>query len=118
MPAPTHAVAITEAPQGSAFSLGDLVRGAGGMPNVPAPAAWAILLMGLLGLTAIARQPRFAQARSWAMTSPSSSAARSSAGVGAVDRVDPARYAQGPARRSHQGHFVRSATATHFGVEA
>jgi hypothetical protein len=113
------ASAAAMAPQDSSFSLADVVHGAGGMPNVPAPAAWAILLMGLLGLTAIARQPRVARAQSWMMASPSSSAARSSAGVGAVDRVDPARYAQGPARRSHQGHFVRSsAAASGFGVGA
>jgi len=116
---PARAVATAEAPQSSAISLRDIVHGAGGIPGVPAPAAWAILLMGLLGLTAIARQPRVARAQSWAMTSPSLSVARSAAGIGAVDRVDPTRYAQGPARRSHQGHFVRSgAASSRFGVDA
>ena len=109
------AAATAEAPQDNA-SVGDLLRGASGIPNVPAPAAWAILLMGLVGLTAIARQPRVARVQAWAMTRPSSSATRSSAGVGAVDRIDPARY-QGPARRSHQGHFVRASGSNGFGMD-
>jgi hypothetical protein len=103
--------------QDSAATLGHLVPG-GGLPSVPAPAAWAILLMGVLGLIAIARQPGVARAQSWAMSSLSPSVTRSAAGIGAVDRVDPSRYAQAPARRSHQGHFVRAATPALFGVDA
>jgi len=110
--------AETGAPHGAAFPLGNLVHGGGGLPSIPAPAAWAVLVMGLLGLGAMARQPGVARAQSWAMSSLPSSASRSAAGIGAVDRIDPARYAQGPARRSHQGHFVRAATVSRFGVDA
>lgn len=66
--------------QDSAATLGHLVPG-GGLPSVPAPAAWAILLMGVLGLIAIARQPGVARAQSWAMSSLSSSVTRSAAGI-------------------------------------
>jgi hypothetical protein len=119
-PSPDMLVATgaeTGAPQRAGSSLGDLGHG-GRLPSVPAPVAWAALLMGLLGLSAMARQPGVARAQSWAMSSLPSSAGRSAAGIGAVDRVDPARYAPSPARSPHQGHFVRAATASRFGVDA
>ncbi len=99
--------------QGTPHPVGGLVHG-GGLPSVPTAFAWAILLMGVVGLIVIARQPGVARAQAWAMSPLPSSVTRSAAGVRAVDRVDPSRYTEGPARRSHQGHFVRAATA-HFG---
>ncbi len=57
---------------------GDLFHGDnGGVPAAPAPAAWSILLAGLLGLGLLSRQPVLAQARSWATTMPASASGRS-----------------------------------------
>ena len=99
--------------------LSDLVQGnSGGIPTVPAPATWTILLAGLLGLGLLSRLPAVARARAWAITSPSSasgwSRSRARAAGSAIDRVDPARYVQAQVRRSHQGHFHRGVARTAF----
>jgi hypothetical protein len=97
-------------------ALGDVVRGdAGGafaIPALSAPVAWSILLVGLFGLLAIARGPAVARAQAWAACMPSRSDVRSRTRASALDRVDPARYAQAQAVRSHGGHFVRTAGRT------
>lgn len=115
-PNPPSATTAAAAPRDSAPSLGDLVHG-GGMPAVPAPIAWTILLVGILGLRVLTRPPRVARVQSWADTSPSRAAwlARARASRSALDRVDPERYARVEVRR--QGHFVRVTGANRFGVD-
>lgn len=107
--------AATNNDGGSSFA--DLLHGGSGMPAVAAPAAWSVLLLGLLGLMALARSPRVARVQSWATASLSSagrSAGRAKARGWAVDRVDPERYAQAQHRVARQG-FVRAAAPTRFG---
>jgi DNA-binding IclR family transcriptional regulator len=90
------------------------------MPAIPAPVAWTILLVGLLGLRALMRTPRAARARSWAMATPSSanrSGTRARARGWAVDQVDPDRYVLNQVAPSRPGHFVRAAAAR-FGADA
>jgi hypothetical protein len=105
----------------STGSFSEVLRGNGGdMPGVPAPAAWSVLLLGLLVLPFLMRLPRMARARSWATATPAAagrSAGRAKARGWAVDRVDPDRYSLAPAGYSHQGHFVRGAAAR-FGADA
>lgn len=118
-PAPnsTRVTAGAPAPRESATSLRDLVHG-GGMPAVPAPLAWAILLVGILGLRLLTRPPRVDQVQSWAATSPSKAAwspAHAKAIRSALDRVDPERYAHADVRR--QGHFVRPSGSNRFGAD-
>jgi hypothetical protein len=70
---PARAVTAAAATSGSPFSLGDLLHvSGGGMPALPAPAGWTILLVGLLALAALARSPRVARVQSWATNSLSS----------------------------------------------
>jgi hypothetical protein len=116
-PNPTRAPTAAAASRDSAPSLGDIARGGGGMPAVPAPIAWAILLAGVLGLRVLTRPPRVARVRSWADTSSRAawSLARAKASRSALDRVDPERYARVEVRR--QGHFVRVSGANHFGAD-
>ncbi|HLZ85390.1 MAG TPA: hypothetical protein VKQ54_17645 [Caulobacteraceae bacterium] len=119
---PASAVSTASATLDNTGSFGDLLHGSGngGLPAVPAPAGWAILLIGLLGLAALVRSPSVARAQSWASAAASAdrSGVRARARGWAVDRVDPERYAQAQARRSHQGHFVREAGLVRFGAEA
>jgi hypothetical protein len=75
-------------------SLADLLHGAGGVV-VPAPAAWIILLVGLLGLSVLARGPRVARVKAWATSLPSPagrSGSQATARGWAIDRMDPERY--------------------------
>jgi hypothetical protein len=116
-PKSTRVTAGAPAPRESATSLRDMVHG-GGMPAVPAPLAWAILLLGILGLRLLTRPPRVDRVQSWAATSPSRAAwslARAKASRSALDRVDPERYARAEVRR--QGHFVRGPGANRFGAD-
>jgi hypothetical protein len=98
--------------------LSELLHGnSGGIPTVPAPATWTILLAGLLSLGFLSRLPAVARARSWATTSPSASGwsrSRARAAVSAIDRIDPTRYVQAQVRRSHQGYFHPGVARTAF----
>jgi hypothetical protein len=99
-------------------ALGDVMQGAAA-PAVSAsdfspPVAWSILLVGLLGLFLMTRGRTVARVQSWATALPPRSGARSGTRASALDRLDAARYAQAPIRRSHQGHFVRAAAASRF----
>lgn len=96
-------------------SLADLLRGkVDGLPAVPAPIAWTVLLAGLLGLRALFRTPGVAKAQSWATAARFGS--RAKARGWAVDRVDPERYALAQVRRSPQGRFVRASAEGRFGA--
>ncbi len=116
-PMPMRAATAQAAPGDSAPSLRDLVGG-DGMPAVPAPVAWAILLLGVLGLRILTRPPRVARVQSWATRPPSKAAwslARAKASRSALDRIDPERYARVEVPR--QGHFVRASAPNHFGAD-
>jgi hypothetical protein len=125
--ADTHSIAgdlvtaTMTTPDTATGSFGDLLHGAGGgMTGVPAPAAWSVLLFGLLGLPFLMRSPQVARARAWATATPASgrSATSGKAKGWAVDRVDPDRYSLAPAGHSRQGYFVRGAAASRFGADA
>ena len=100
-----------------ATTLKDIVHG-GAMPAVPAPVAWALLLIGALVAGVLIRPRRVARIQSWAATSPPrlvSSLARAKASGSALDRVDPERYARVEVRS--QGHFVRASGPNRFGSD-
>jgi hypothetical protein len=96
-------------------SLGDATSGIGARPFVSAPAAWSVLLLGLIGLFVVMPRPTVARVRSWAMQIPLRVADHRGTRAGAIDRVDPDRYAQTSDPRWRQGHFVRAASRTRFG---
>ena len=116
-PTSSRAKTAAAAPRDGATSLKDIFHG-GGMPAVPAPVAWALLLIGAFGIGVLIRPRRVARAQSWAATSPSrrvSSLARAKASRSALDRVDPERYARVEVRS--EGHFVRAPGANRFGAD-
>jgi hypothetical protein len=84
-------------------------------PIFSAPAAWSVLLLGLVGLFVMMPRPGVERVRTWAMAIPSRAAARLGTRAGALDPIDPDGYAQAPGR-SHQGHFVRAAARGRFGT--
>lgn len=110
---PLYSSPVAASPSDARHALADLLHGDAGsspdvMPMLSAPLAWAILLAGLVGLFAIARGPAVARVQSWATPTPSRSSFRPTSRASALDRVDPARYAQAQVARSHGGHFVRT----------
>ena len=117
-PAGNRWPASADAPTSTrATTLKDIVHG-GAMPAVPAPAAWALLLIGALGAGVLIRPRRVARIQSWAATSPSrpvASPARAKASRSALDRVDPERYARAEIRR--RGNFVRASASNRFGAD-
>jgi hypothetical protein len=89
--------------------------GAASMPVLSAPAAWSVLLLGLVGLCVMLPRPTVAKVRSWAMEIPSRIAERRGTPHAPLDRIDPDRYAQASDLRGRHGYFARAATRTRFG---